>query len=116
MGSNNNHRPGFDKGDPTELPYDNIHLNGADATRLNGPVDNTVSSCMGCHSQSGMNMGLESGLEIPTRGMGFMANADYLSWIPKVNGGTGYDFNMQAEKALRNFGASKEEKINGPEP
>lgn len=106
-GARNNHRPGFEQGDKTELPYH--------ATRLNGPVDNTVSSCMGCHAQSGMNIAMPQGQVVSGKGLGFLTNEEYLSWKAQLKG-FDLDFNMQADKAMRNFAASKKKKINGEVP
>src|SRR5262249_39763870 len=44
-GAKNNHRP-----NGVELPYN--------ATRLNGPIDSSPTSCLGCHAQSGLSFGL----------------------------------------------------------
>lgn len=113
QGANNNHRPGYNGGDRTELPYSQ--------TRLNGPVDNTVSSCLGCHAQSGLSVGLEKGESLknrqgaPLRGMGFMTNDDYAVYAQRLKNG-GFDFNMQLDKAMRNFALSKNKKINGEAP
>jgi hypothetical protein len=106
-GSHNNHRPGYASGDKTEAPYEN--------TRLNGPVDNTVSSCLGCHAQSGMNVGLPDGQSVGGKGMGFMSKAEFLKWSREVKGG-GFDFNMQVDKGARNFAKGRQQKINGADP
>lgn len=106
-GAHNNHRPGYTAGDRTELPYS--------ATRLNGPVDNTVSSCLGCHAQSGINFGLPPGERVPGAGLGFLKNEDYLRQIAKSKNGS-FDFNMQVDKAMRNFALSKKQKVEGPAP
>jgi hypothetical protein len=86
-GSRNNHRP---KGD--ELPYEQ--------TRLNGPVDNKQSSCLGCHAVSGINFGLAGGKRAP--GLGFMSQADYDKYF-ELAGNKSFDFDMQIDKAMRNF-------------
>lgn len=106
-GSDNNHRPGYNQGDRTELSYDK--------TRLNGPVDNTVSSCLGCHAQSGINFGLPDGQKVSGAGLGFLNQQEYARFSQQVGQG-GFDFNMQVDKAMRNFALSKKQKINGPAP
>ncbi|MCB9073634.1 MAG: hypothetical protein H6623_08425 [Bdellovibrionaceae bacterium] len=105
-GANNNHRPdGI-----TELPYDK--------TRLNGPVDNIKSSCLGCHAASGMNFGLpvdkNNQVHPSAPGLGFLTKEDYLRYRKMANGGN-YDFNMQLDKSMRNFSKSKDYKIKLPE-
>ncbi len=97
-GSKNNHRP---EGD--ELPYQQ--------TRLNGPLDNQKSSCLGCHAISGINFGLD-GQNGPrfAPGTGFLTFANYQEFLAYSNQGS-FEFNMQLDKAMRNFSKSKKHKV-----
>jgi len=115
-GARNNHKP-----EGEELPFE--------ATRLNGPVDNPKSNCLGCHALSGVNFGLppmtdkdgnvmldKSGK--PRRqfapGLGFLTEASYQDYFTRAGKGS-FDFNMQLDKAMRNFSNSKAHKIIFPE-
>lgn len=114
-GSHNNHRPGkANGGDGTELPYAE--------TRLNGPVDNIEGSCLGCHAASGLrfNPGPMGELKKPRPEqdrsqfppMTFMNNKQYADYISDARRTGGFDFNMQLDKAMRNFVNSKGTKIH----
>lgn len=94
-GSRNNHRP---QGD--ELAYEK--------TRLNGPVDNKASSCLGCHAVAGLNFGLADGKRAP--GLGFLTQKDYDDYLQRA-GNKSFDFDMQIDKAMRNFSKAKAHKI-----
>ena len=102
-GAHNNHllkalKPGNEL--PPELP--------PTATRLNGPVDNINGSCLGCHAASGLrfNVGPQTGSS-KRPPMTFLSNEDYVAFLkdmkkhPSVSGD--FDFNMQLDKAMRNF-------------
>lgn len=114
-GSDNNHRPGkFNGGDGTELPYTQ--------TRLNGPVDNIEGSCLGCHAASGMRFNpapmAETKKPRPQQDrsqfppMTFMTQKSYVDYISGKGRSGSFDFNMQLDKAMRNFVNSKGEKIH----
>jgi hypothetical protein len=107
-GAENNHRP--DGADSEELPYDK--------TRLNGPVDNIVSSCLGCHAVSGLNFALpvndKNQVNPRAPGLGFLTIEEYKKYLALANG-RHYDFNMQLDKSMRNFSKSKKYKIQLPE-
>ncbi len=94
-GAHNNHRP---KG--VELPYNQ--------TRLNGPVDNKASSCLGCHAVAGINFGLVDGKRAPP--LGFLTQGLYDDFY-KQAGSKSFDFDMQIDKAMRNFSKAKVQKI-----
>lgn len=114
-GANNNHRPGKNfGGDGTELPYTE--------TRLNGPVDNIEGSCLGCHAASGLRFNpapmAETKKPRPEQDrtqfppMVFMSQKQYSDYVSDARRSGGFDFNMQLDKAMRNFVNSKGEKIH----
>lgn len=114
-GSHNNHRPGKALGgDGTELPYTQ--------TRLNGPVDNIEGSCLGCHAASGMRFNpapmAENKKPRPEQDrsqfppMTFMSQKQFVDYISGKGRSGSFDFNMQLDKAMRNFVNSKGEKIH----
>lgn len=114
-GSHNNHRPGkANGGNGTELPYTQ--------TRLNGPVDNIEGSCLGCHAASGMRFNpapmAETKKPRPEQDrsqfppMTFMTQQRYVDYIGGKGRSGSFDFNMQLDKAMRNFVNSKGEKIH----
>lgn len=102
-GAHNNHRPGDNAKEAEKNPTLSYEL-AYDKTRLNGPVDNHLSSCLGCHAQAGLNYGLPKG-GVDGNALGFMTNERYQYWLGQQvrPGSTGLDFNMQADKAFRNF-------------
>lgn len=104
-GAKNNHIPPDYAKAPlnADLPPELDHLK----TRLNGPVDNIQSSCLGCHAAAGMrfNAGLMR-RTIKNPPMTFMSNQQYADYRKTLaSGGTAgdFDFNMQLDKAMRNF-------------
>ncbi len=114
-GAQNNHRPGPALGgNSTELPYTE--------TRLNGPVDNIEGSCLGCHAASGLRFNPAPMAELkkprPEQDrsqfppMMFMTQKQYVDYIRHPARSGGFDFNMQLDKAMRNFVNSKGEKIH----
>lgn len=77
-------------------------------TRLNGPVDNIKSSCLGCHASSGFRFNasiMNNTFNKPP--MTFFSEVEYKTYWGKlndVNKKVGHlDFNMQLDKAVRNF-------------
>jgi len=59
---------------------------------------------LACHAQAGLNYGLPKG-GVDGNALGFMTNERYQYWLGQQvrPGSTGLDFNMQADKAFRNF-------------
>lgn len=118
-GAHNNHFP-----PKTKIPLGSELPPELDrtATRLNGPVDNINGSCLGCHAASGLrfNVGPMS-KQPPYPPMVFTSDEEYSEFMRKLRKNaniTGdFDFNMQLDKAMRNFVNSKREKIDRmPEP
>jgi len=101
-GAKNNHRP-----NGVELPYT--------ATRLNGPIDSSPTSCMGCHSQSGISFGLypqADGKAVFAPWFGFLTQQDYDHFLsPEMGTGVSFDFNMQLDEAMKNFAKAKANRI-----
>lgn len=114
-GAENNHRPGKAYGgDGTELPYTN--------TRLNGPVDNIEGSCLGCHASAGMRFNPAPMAETlkPRKDqdrsqfppMMFMTTKQFQDYTSDPRRSGSFEFNMQLDKAMRNFVNSKGDKIH----
>lgn len=86
-------------------------------TRLNGPVDNINGSCLGCHAGSGIRFNVgpmtKTSKSAP---MTFLTNEDYVSFLKNMKKHPGisgdFDFNMQLDKAMRNFVNRYREKKN----
>lgn len=113
-GAKNNHIPQEIKAPLGErLPPELDQLK----TRLNGPVDNIAGSCLGCHAASGLrfNTGPMS-KKPPYPPMVFTSNNQYAEFqrklLKKTNITGDFDFNMQLDKAMRNFLNSKRDKID----
>lgn len=113
-GARNNHiisRVKLGEALPPELDANN--------TRLNGPVDNINGSCLGCHAAAGLRFN-EGPMTKTSKHppLTFLTNADYVNFLkdmkkkPGISGD--FDFNMQLDKAMRNFvnrDRSKKDKI-----
>lgn len=113
-GARNNHitrRVNLGDSLPPELDRNN--------TRLNGPVDNINGSCLGCHAAAGLRFNVGPMTKTSKHApMTFLTNQDYISFLKDMKkhpGITGdFDFNMQLDKAMRNFvnrNRSKKDKI-----
>ena len=110
----NNHFPSSKKiplGEPLPPELDRLQ------TRLNGPVDNISGSCLGCHATSGIRFNERPMTKKwPYPPMVFTSQAQYnefqknLKKKPNITGD--FDFNMQLDKAIRNFLNSKRDKID----
>lgn len=77
-------------------------------TRLNGPVDNINGSCLGCHAAAGLRFNVGPMTKTSKNApMTFLTTDDYVAFLknmkkhPNVTGD--FDFNMQLDKAMRNF-------------
>jgi hypothetical protein len=102
-GAHNNHitaRVALGAPLPPELDRNN--------TRLNGPVDNINGSCLGCHAASGLRFNVGPMTRTSKNApMTFLTNDDYVAFLknlknhPDITGD--FDFNMQLDKAMRNF-------------
>lgn len=102
-GATNNHitaRVALGADLPPELDRNN--------TRLNGPVDNINGSCLGCHAGAGLRFNVGPMTKTSKNApMTFLSNDDYVAFLknmkkhPDVSGD--FDFNMQLDKAMRNF-------------
>ncbi|WP_409480119.1 hypothetical protein [Pseudobdellovibrio sp. HCB154] len=78
------------------------------STRLNGPVDNINGSCLGCHAAAGLRFNVGPMMKTSKHPpMTFLSNQDYMAFLKDMKkhpGITGdFDFNMQLDKAMRNF-------------
>ncbi|MES2803234.1 MAG: hypothetical protein V4654_12125 [Bdellovibrionota bacterium] len=78
------------------------------STRLNGPVDNINGSCLGCHAAAGLRFNAGPMTKTSKHPpMTFLSNEDYVAFLkdmkkkPGISGD--FDFNMQLDKAMRNF-------------
>jgi len=89
------------------------------STRLNGPVDNINGSCLGCHAAGGLRFNVGPMTKTSKHPpMTFLSNEDYVAFLKDMKKNPGisgdFDFNMQLDKAMRNFvnrNRSKELKI-----
>lgn len=89
------------------------------STRLNGPVDNINGSCLGCHAAGGLRFNVGPMTKTSKHPpMTFLSNEDYVAFLKDMKKNPGisgdFDFNMQLDKAMRNFvnrNRPKEQKI-----
>lgn len=78
------------------------------STRLNGPVDNINGSCLGCHAAGGLRFNVGPMTKTSKHPpMTFLSNEDYVAFLKDMKKNPGisgdFDFNMQLDKAMRNF-------------
>jgi hypothetical protein len=94
-------------GDTNELPPTHLGWNG----RLNGPVDNPMSSCMSCHmtaeypAASPISPLFQAATQVPAPG-----SADWMRWfqngkcgVPFDQGAQSTDFSLQLADSIQNF-------------
>jgi hypothetical protein len=105
----------------SDLPAQHLGWNG----RLNGPVDNPMSSCLSCHSTAEwpVSAGMTPAFGVPP------GSPEWMKWFrnvksgePFVTGSTSLDYSLQLAAGMQNFQQWREivqnrgGAINGPQP